>query len=79
MRVLRPHKVNFLFLVGMTYVITIQHTTTVFTQPALSGFTIQARSDVASNPGFTFRILSRRFGEKSEVSLERFVHDTVAR
>ena len=29
---------------------------------------------VASNPGFTFRILSRSFGEKSEVKPGRIWH-----
>ena len=52
----KPHKVNFLFLVrcvcvcvcvcvcqfSLSYLTYIQHATTVFTQPALSGFTIQA-------------------------------------
>ena len=45
---LSPHKVNFLFWVWrvgqfyLTYIISIPHETTVFTQPVLSGFTIQA-------------------------------------
>ena len=45
--ILSPHKVNFLFLVGCyliisSHVMHIQHAATVFRQPALNGFTIQA-------------------------------------
>ena len=45
--ILSPHKVNFLFLVGCYLIISsdvvhIQHAATVFRQPALNGFTIQA-------------------------------------